>query len=648
MILTLLLLTGFSSVLVGLFSTFFGFTGSLVIIFGTLFSSLLISFYYLYLFICYAEIQSFLISTSTSWILTPTFDIQWNFLYDPLNSVMVTLVLFISFLIHLYSLDYMSKDPHIVRFLVYLSFFTFFMIFFISAANLLQMFLGWEGVGLSSYLLINFWYTRLQANKASLKAVFLNRIGDLGILGGIFFILIYLHNVNYLYIFAELDKLNKFYLIYTNFNIKIHVLSLIVLLFFLGAIAKSAQIGLHAWLPDAMEGPTPVSALLHSATMVTAGVFLLIRLSPLLEYAHQNVLFFISMIGGITSFVAASIGLFQMDLKRIIAYSTCSQLGYMVLICGLSHYHVGMFHIVNHAFFKALLFLCSGSIIHALADEQDIRKMGGLKNILPITYMSMLIGSLSLIGFPFLSGFYSKDMILEISASSYTTAGFFTFFLGSLAAVFTTFYSCRLFFLVFLTKPNLNRSVFVQAAESSNFILISLITLTIPSIISGYFLKNLFVGFGTRFWQSSIFINWTHFNLIDFEFLPVLIKLIPFFSVCIGFVLFGIFYFTKFNMLNYISFFRFKSILIFFNRKWFFDKHQTIFISQWVTRLSLNCYAIDKFFYNIFISFFSISPKLMVFIQKIESPNNIFSFLILIWSMFLLGFIFVAHFSIFI
>jgi len=341
----------------------------------------------------------------------------------------------------------MEHDPHLPRFMSYLSLFTFFMLILITANNFLQMFVGWEGVGLSSYLLINFWFTRIQANKAAIKAMLVNRIGDFALLLAIFTIYFIFNTLDYDIIFCLVPLAIKYQIWVGGFTFSI--IDTICILLFIGCMGKSAQLGLHTWLPDAMEGPTPVSALIHAATMVTAGVFLITRCSFLFEFSTLT-LNLIVFIGSTTSFFAATTGLFQNDIKKVIAYSTCSQLGYMIFACGLSSYEVAIFHLSNHAFFKALLFLGAGSIIHSMSDEQDMRRMGGLRKLLPFSYAIMLIGSLALMGFPFLSGFYSKDIILEIASIKYTNFGQFSAILGTLSAFCTAFYSIRLLFFSFL------------------------------------------------------------------------------------------------------------------------------------------------------------------------------------------------------
>jgi len=384
------------------------------------------------------------------WFCIGHLKVDFLFLFDSLTCIMLLVVTIISFLVHLYSLDYMAEDPELPLFLAYLLLFTFFMLVLVTAGNFVVMFLGWEGVGLSSYLLINFWHTRILANKAAIKAIILNKIGDMFFmlaLAGIFFL------------FGSLDFFVVFPMahIYEN-NLYLDFITLSLLG---GAVAKSAQLGLHTWLPDAMEGPSPVSALIHAATMLLRGIFLIIRCSPLFEHSTIT-LTVCTLLGAITAFFAASIGLFQNDIKKIIAYSTCSQLGYMLFACGLSGYNFALFHLFNHAFFKALLFLSAGSIIHSLSNEQDIRRMGGLIKFLPLTYVATLIGSLSLIGFPFLAGFYSKDAILELAYSSYSTVGFFAYILGSVSAFLTSFYSFRLMFLVYYDKPKTFKYLYVK------------------------------------------------------------------------------------------------------------------------------------------------------------------------------------------
>jgi proton-translocating NADH-quinone oxidoreductase chain L len=537
--------------------------------------SLLLSFYLFY------DILSTGVSyklVACSWIIVDSLHIDWSFCFDSLTSVMLIVVTFISSLVHLYSTEYMEHDPHLPRFMSYLSLFTFFMLILITANNFLQMFVGWEGVGLASYLLINFWFTRIQANKAAIKAMLVNRIGDFCLLLAIFGIYFVFNSLDYDVVFSLAPLVVNTKIVVGNFEVP--ALDMICIFLFLGAMGKSAQLGLHTWLPDAMEGPTPVSALIHAATMVTAGVFLIIRCSYLFEFSPLalNIVVFI---GSATAFFAATTGLFQNDMKRVIAYSTCSQLGYMVFACGLSSYEVGIFHLSNHAFFKALLFLGAGSVIHAVADEQDMRKMGGLKKILPFSYSIMLIGSLALMGFPFLTGFYSKDTILEVAYAKYTVWGHFSYYLGTLAAFCTAFYSMRLLFLVFLAEPNGNRVVITNAHEGSWRMGFPLFILSILSITVGFMTRDFFIGFGTHFWGSSIFILPHNYVLSDVEFISLFYKLLPLlisiFGASFAYFLyaFGLDYYYKIKATP-----AFQRIYNFLNRKWYFDRVYNQFVGQ--------------------------------------------------------------------
>nr|YP_010248458.1 NADH dehydrogenase subunit 5 [Coscinodiscus granii]QTK21653.1 NADH dehydrogenase subunit 5 [Coscinodiscus granii] len=565
-----------SSITAGLFGHKIGHKGSCFLTVLYLFLTFLIS---IFIFYEVSLMSSPVYIKLISWIDSSTFNVDWGFLFDSLTTVMCCVVSFISFIVHLYSVEYMSSDPHLSRFMSYLSLFTFFMLILITADNYVQMFVGWEGVGLCSYLLINFWFTRIQANKAAIKAMILNRIGDFGLALGIFSIYITFKSVDYSTVFS-LAPLFIHYKI--NFLIfEINSISLICFLLFIGAMGKSAQLGLHTWLPDAMEGPTPVSALIHAATMVTAGVFLLARSSVLLEYSF-SVLEFITILGALTAFISATIGLTQNDLKKVIAYSTCSQLGYMVFSCGLSNYNIGMFHLMNHAFFKALLFLSAGSVIHAVADEQDMRKMGGLKKLTPFTYSMMIIGSLALMGFPFLTGFYSKDVILEVAYGKYTTIGHFSYFLGSFGAFLTAFYSIRLICLTFLVKPNGFKKVLTYSADSSYNIVSSLAILAIPSIFIGFFFKDMLIGMGTDFWGNSIYISSVNCNLIESEFINYFFKIFPVLLSCLG-ALSSFFTYIFFNNILISLKLKLKVLYTFLNRKWFFDKlYNEIFVQKFL------------------------------------------------------------------
>jgi NADH-ubiquinone oxidoreductase chain 5 len=512
------------------------------------------------------------------WISTEFFYNDWGFLFDSLTVIMLVVVTIISTLVHMYSSEYMSHDPYLPRFMSYLSLFTAFMLVLVTADNYIQMFLGWEGIGLTSYLLINFWFTRLQANKAAIKAMILNRIGDFGLAIAIFLIYAYFKSLDYDTVFAIVylfkEKIVYFFFFESN------LLDLIGILLFVGAIGKSAQLGLHTWLPDAMEGPTPVSALIHAATLVTAGVFLLARSSPILELSN-GALATITIFGALTAFFAATAGLLQNDLKRVIAYSTCSQLGYMVFACGLSNYSAGIFHLANHAFFKALLFLSAGSVIHGVQDEQDMRKMGGLLKLIPFTYSMIFIGSFSLMGLPFLTGYYSKDFILEVAYAKYTTKAHFSYWLGCFAAFFTAFYSVRLIFLTFLSEPNGFRPIIVKAHDSSAKMALPLAILAIPSIFIGFFTQDMIIGMGTDFWGNAIYVQPTNLSNIDVECIPFSVKILPvllsFLGACSAFFVFSygqqLLYETKLSGVG-------RKFYTFLNKKWFFDKVYNELIAQ--------------------------------------------------------------------
>jgi NADH-ubiquinone oxidoreductase chain 5 len=450
-----------------------------------------------------------------SWVDSEFMSISWEFYIDQLTVSLGLAVLYCSTLIHIYSVSYMSEDPHPQRFMSYLSLFTFFMLFLVSAGNYLTLFVGWEGIGIVSYLLINFYFTRIQANKSAMLALIMNRFGDFGLSIAFFAIFALFGSLNYATVFSLAPYMNG------------TAITIISLLIFIGAMAKSAQLGLHSWLPGSMEAPTPVSALLHAATLVTAGIYLLLRSSPILEFS-PTALLFITLIGATTAFVGATSGLVQNDLKRIIAFSTISQLGYMVMAIGLSQHNVALMHTVNHAYFKALLFLGAGAVIHSFTDEQDIRKMGGLIKFLPFTYSVMLVGTLSLLATPFMSGFYSKDLILELSYGQYSFSGMYAFMLGSITAGITAFYSFRLISLVFLTTANGPKQSYLNSHESNLIVIIPLFILSLFSIFFGFVFSDLFVGVGSDFFGNSLFIHPNNISIIEAEFsLPLIIKLLP-------------------------------------------------------------------------------------------------------------------------
>jgi proton-translocating NADH-quinone oxidoreductase chain L len=483
----------------------------------------------------FVQTQQVVSVTSFTWLKTTDFKIDWGFLFDALTINMLFVVLFVSALVKIYSWGYMQQDPHQLRFFSYLSLFTFFMLILVTADNFIQMFVGWEGVGICSYLLISFWSGRVQALKAALKAIILNRIADCFLFLAICLICWHYKSAEYSVIFSLVPVAIEENPFYTN---------LIALFLLVGAAGKSAQFGLHLWLPDAMEGPTPVSALIHAATMVTAGVFLIVRCSPIFEYSA--VLPLMALWGAFTCIYAATVALVQYDLKKIIAYSTCSQLGYMFFACGTSNYQGAMFHLTTHAFFKALLFLAAGAIIHSFADEQDIRKFGGVCQMLPLVYTAFLMGSLALMGFPFFAGYYSKEYILQYA---YVRGFYISYAFANLATLFTTLYSLRLIYYVFFNtfegipvyntqgvlvrhnavyKTNMTKHMLRAFHEPSKYMTVPLILLAFLSIFSGYFLSDLFIGFDSFFFGNSIFVLPEHSVGIAVETeVPVFIKILP-------------------------------------------------------------------------------------------------------------------------
>ena len=499
------------------------------------------------------------------WVSSGTFTANWSINIDPLSSIMLVVVTFVSSLVHIYSIGYMSHDPHKPRFMSYLSLFTFSMLVLVVSDNFLQLFFGWEGVGLCSYLLINFWYKKDTANNAAIKAFVVNRVGDFGLAIGIFLIYYHLGTINFNEVFQAIpkfqDKKINFLLLEGN------LISIIGIFLFIGAMGKSAQFLLHTWLPDAMEGPTPVSALIHAATMVTAGVFLVIRCSPIFEYS-QVALNFIAIVGMITAIFAATVALVQNDIKKIIAYSTCSQLGYMFFAAGVGAYHIALFHLFTHAFFKALLFLGSGCVIHSFDEEQDIRLMGGVWKKIPYTYLLMIIGTLALTGFPFLSGFYSKDAIIEFSYSEGTHIGYLAAAAGILTAFLTAIYSWRLIFKTFHGKYN-NKKIMLRSVQESPMIMILPASLlAIGSIIAGILFKDIFIGYDvTKFWKDSILFLESLNNSHPPFYIIILTPLIVILAIPISYYLFVknekiLKNFTEKNKLVY------KFLL----NKWYFDE----------------------------------------------------------------------------
>ncbi|MCK5285322.1 MAG: NADH-quinone oxidoreductase subunit L [Alphaproteobacteria bacterium] len=501
------------------------------------------------------------------WISSGEFSAFWALRIDQLSVVMICVVNIISACVHIYSIGYMSHDPCKARFMAYLSFFTFVMLMLVTADNLLQLFFGWEGVGLASYLLIGFWNNRDSANSAAIKAFVVNRVGDLGLVLGIMLLFVIFGSIEFDIIFnnAQLHSQTMF----TFFGYDLHALTVVCLLLFVGAVGKSAQLGLHTWLPDAMEGPTPVSALIHAATMVTAGVFLVARFSPVFEYA-PIALMVVTVFGALTAFMAATIAMTQFDIKRVIAYSTMSQLGYMFFALGVSAYGAAMFHLVTHAFFKSLLFLGAGSVIHAMSDEQDMRKMGGIYKKIPVTYALMLIGSLALAGiFPF-AGYFSKDIILEAVWADHTWFGDFAFLIGIIVAFMTAFYSWRLLLMTFHGEPRMSKDVMSRVRESSSVILAPLFILAAGAVFVGFVFYNMFVGHHS-IWHETIIVLQENDTITAAHNAPFWIKRLPLLMGGFGIVTAYVFYFwipslpAKFSS-------AFKWIYMLFFNKWFFDE----------------------------------------------------------------------------
>ena len=514
------------------------------------------------------------------WMNVGDFNVVWSLRHDMLSAVMMIVITTVSAMVHIYSIGYMSHDNSKPRFMSYLSLFTFAMLMLVTSDNLIQLFFGWEGVGLASYLLIGFWYHKPSAHTAAMKAFIVNRVGDFGFILGIIAIYSVFGSLYFDEIFSDVEGLHKLSIVMLGF--KINVIELIAILLFIGAMGKSAQIGLHTWLPDAMEGPTPVSALIHAATMVTAGVFLVCRMSPLLEFA-PFALNVITIVGAMTAIFAATIGLTQFDIKRVIAYSTCSQLGYMFFAAGVSAYPASMFHLTTHAFFKALLFLGAGSVIHAMSDEQDMRKMGGIWKKIPITYALMWVGSLALAGIPFFAGYYSKDLILEAAWAASSNSGYFAFWLGCLAAFLTAFYSWRVLLLTFHGNFNSSKEVLDHVHESPIVMLIPLFVLALGAIFSGWYFYNDFVGYNWKeFWGNSIFISEKHKAFKLAHYVPLWVKYLPIFLAILGILCAYLFYVLNPNLPKILSK-KFSPIYNLFFNKWYFDElYDYLFVKSFI------------------------------------------------------------------
>jgi len=504
-----------------------------------------------------------------NWIDTGDLQVEWALRFDTLSAVMVAIVTVVSTMVHIYSVGYMAHDHSIPRFMSYLSIFTFFMLMLVTADNFVQLFFGWEGVGLASYLLIGFWYDRSSANAAAIKAFVVNRIGDFGFALGIFAVFYLFGSLQFDTVFAAAPEIAKGTLNFLGHPFP--ALTVTCLLLFVGAMGKSAQLGLHTWLPDAMEGPTPVSALIHAATMVTAGVFMLARLSPLFEYS-PTALAVVVVVGGTTAMFAASIGMAQNDIKRVIAYSTCSQLGYMFFAAGISAYDAAIFHLMTHAFFKALLFLGAGSVIHAMSGEQDMRKMGGIYYLVPYTYVLMWIGSLALAGIWPFAGYYSKDMILAASYAAGTGVGRYAYWLGTFAAFLTAFYSWRLIFMTFHGEAHADREVMHHVHESPPVMLWPLAVLAAGAIVAGFLGYNAFVGEGREaFWRDSILTLPAHDSLARAESIPLWAAWLPLAAGLIGIATAWVAYIWRRGIPAWFAS-HFRALYLFLLNKWYFDE----------------------------------------------------------------------------
>ena len=553
------------AIIAGLFGPLIGDRAARIVVCGALILSALLAAWVFYEVAILGNSRDVEVMT---WIDSGTFEVSWALRFDALSALMVLVVTVVSAMIHVYSIGYMAHDKSIPRFFSYLALFTFFMLALVTADNFLQLYFGWEGVGLMSYLLIGFWYDRPAANAAALKAFIVNRVGDFGFALGIMAIFFLFNAVGFDTVFAAApDMAGK------TFNFlgwELDALTVICLLLFLGAMGKSAQLGLHTWLPDAMEGPTPVSALIHAATMVTAGVFMVVRLSPMFEYAPVA-LAVVAVVGASTAIFAATVGLVQNDIKRVIAYSTVSQLGYMFFAAGVSAYSAAIFHLTAHAFFKALLFLAAGSVIHAMSDEQDMRKMGGIWRMIPHTYTLMWIGSLAMAGIPFFAGFYSKDIIIESAFAAATGVGRYAFWLGALTALLTALYSWRLILMTFHGAPRADEKVMAHVREAPRSMMIPMFVLAAGAAFVGMAGFDAFVGEGAAaFWRESIMVLPQHSALEDAHNVPLWVKLLPVVVAAGGIALAYLGYMFRPDLPGRLAE-RFRAVYVFLVKKWYFD-----------------------------------------------------------------------------
>ncbi|MEQ8357775.1 MAG: NADH-quinone oxidoreductase subunit L [Kiloniellaceae bacterium] len=555
----------------GFFGRFIGDRGAMWVSSGALLASAVLS---IVVFYDVALGQNARVTELFTWIDSGSFEVSWALKVDTLTAVMLVVVTVVSSMVHVYSIGYMAHDPYKPRFFAYLSLFTFFMLMLVTADNFVQMFFGWEGVGLCSYLLIGFWYERPSANAAAIKAFLVNRVGDIGFALGIAGTFVLFGSAGFDEVFAAVP--NYATAEFEAFGISGHALTIICILLFIGAMGKSAQLGLHTWLPDAMEGPTPVSALIHAATMVTAGVFMVARLSPMFEFA-PTALEVVTYVGALTAIFAASVGLTQNDIKRVIAYSTCSQLGYMFFALGVSAYSAGIFHLMTHAFFKALLFLGAGAVIHAMSDEQDMRKMGGIYKLIPGTWILMWIGTIALLGigipgvFGF-AGFYSKDIVIEAAFADGSPHGNFAFAMGVMAAFMTAFYSCRLMFMTFHGKPRASKEVMAHVHESPQVMLIPLYVLAFGAVFAGVAAYPYFVGSSMEeFWGEALKVLPGNNTVEAAHGVPLWVKLSPLVAGVGGIALAYVFYISA-PELPARTARALRPLYLFSLNKWYFDE----------------------------------------------------------------------------
>lgn len=591
--------------LAGLFGRSLGAKGSEYVTTGLMLISAFLS-WIVFFSVGFSEVEPYTVQV-LQWINTGNLTINWAFRIDTLTAVMLVVVNTVSSLVHMYSMGYMHHDPHRPRFFAYLSLFTFAMLALVTSDNLLQMFFGWEGVGLASYLLIGFWYKKPAANAAAIKAFIVNRVGDFGFALGIFGLFVLFGSIEFSTIFASVPeymangKDGETVLNFLGYELsRSSAITVVCLLLFMGAMGKSAQFLLHTWLPDAMEGPTPVSALIHAATMVTAGVFLVARMSPVFEFSPVA-LGFVTFIGGTTAIFAASVGLVQNDIKRVIAYSTCSQLGYMFAALGVGAFGAGIFHLFTHAFFKALLFLGAGSVIHAVSDEQDMRRMGGLRTHIPKTYWMMIIGTIALtgLGIPFTSigtaGFFSKDAIIESVYAGHNAFSNYAFAMLVLAAFFTSFYSWRLIFMTFHGRPRASADVMDHIHESPRVMLLPLYILAAGALFAGILFAGQFIGHESHtsheewyngFWRTALFAGENNHILAEFHHVPWLVKLAPFIMMVSGFGLAWLFYIRSPHLPKQLARQHY-GLYKFLLNKWYFDElYDLIFVrpAKWLGR----------------------------------------------------------------